>query len=339
MQVLITMDFFPSFQSQQALKSFFFFFIQWTVIHPNQNFVWLLTHFLAGSLWIVDLLIVPCFAGDLHIKYGFFQRSSNSEIHAVCQEVHNSPTLNGGFIYVLGSKSVSLKAKTLSKKKSTKFFIYNIQTNRAVEVFGNKLGFEPLAFGLTRGFLAARLGKVNHKLFSQAQKRVLYNSDYTIKLPSTDPGREDFSAISVNDEVYIFGGKLADTQEPTTSAAKFSFETQTWTELDPLPTPLIGAGITRGKMPVDVLRCHLECPHCSFSSLKDRATYNVTYGTRDRDDGGSGRFYDMDDSDGSEDYDYYDYDGYDPSYSDDGWGPYLDPDEYDLYDLFWWGPW
>ena len=234
---------------------------------------------------------------------------------------------------MLGSKCVSLKAKNTSKKKSTKFFVYNIQTNRAFEVYGNKVGFEPLAFGLTRGFLASRLGKVNHKLFHQAQRKVLHNNDYTIKLPPTDAGREEFSTISVNDEVYIFGGKLTGTQEPTSSAAKFSFETQMWTELDPLPTPLIGAGITRGKMAVDVLRCHLECPHCSYFPLKERTTYSVTYSTRDRDDVGSGRFY-IDDSDGSDDSDYYDYDGYDPSYSDDGWGPYLDPDEYDLYDLF-----
>lgn len=252
----------------------------------------------------------------------------------MCQQSYNSPTVNGGFIYVLGSKAASLKAKTSGKKKSTKFFIYNVQTNRASELYGNKVSFEPLAFGLTSGFLSARLGKVNHKLFHQIQKRVLYNRDFTIKLPPTDAGREDFSAISMNDEVYVFGGKLTSTQEPTTSAAKFSFETQTWTELPPLPSPLIGAGITRGKMAVDVLRCHLDCPHCSFLSLKDRTTYNVTYGTRDRDDGASGRFYDMDDSDGSDDYDYYDYDGYDPSYSDDGWGAYLEPDEYDLYDLF-----
>lgn len=268
------------------------------------------------------------------IRCGFFQRFSNSEVRAVCQQAYNSTTMDDQVIYVMGHKVAGLKCKPTNKKKSNKFFTYDLQTNRAREVYNNKMGYEPLVYGTMEGFFATRLGKVQHKFYHQGQKKITHNRNLTIKLPPKDAGREDFATTMVHDEVYIFGGRLTESQEPTTSAAKFSFTTQKWTELDPVPSPLIGAGIARGRMPVGVLRCHLECPHCTFLPLSGRTTYNVPYSGRDRDDGGSGRFYDMDDSDGSDDYDYYDYDDYEPSYSDDGWGPYLDPDELDVYDLF-----
>ena len=283
------------------------------------------------NLFTSNLFVLFC-AGDLSIKYGLFQRSSYSEIQAVCQQVYNGTTLNGGIIYVIGSKCIGFRAKT-TKGKYTKLFFYDINTGRAKEVYGNKIAYEPMAFGFPEGFLTTRLGKVNYKFFQQTDAKVIHHKDYTVKLPPSDAARESYAFTSINDEVYIFGGKMVSSQEPSMSTAKFSFATGKWTELDPLPSPLIGAGIARGRMPVDVLRCHLDCPHCSYLTAKDKPQYNVAYGHDRFEEAAGGRLYDMDDSDGSDDYDMYEYD-YEPSYSDDGWGWGVDPDELDLFDLF-----
>ena len=60
---------------------------------------------------------------------------------------------------------MGLKAK--GKHKATKFFTYEVSSGRCKEIYGNKVGYEPLAFGMKDGFLTSRLGKVNHKFFDQ----------------------------------------------------------------------------------------------------------------------------------------------------------------------------
>jgi hypothetical protein len=166
----------------------------------------------------------------------------------------------------------------------------------------------------------------------QHQWRHVQTNTYNLKLPTKDASRMDFASAAVDDEVYVFGGKLPTSMDPTLSCCKFSFTTQTWTELPDLPTPFVNCGVTRGRLALDALGCHLECPHCIFRPLKDRTTYNVPFNFRERAESPA-RFYDMDDSDNTDNEDYY-YDDVEPSFSDDGWGPYLDPDEYDLYDIF-----
>lgn len=287
--------------------------------------------------WHVQLFELNKENGVLSNVCSFFQRAGNSEVNVTCQQAVNSRTLDGPVIYVMGSKVMPFRAKgkalmAKGKNKCNKFFVYELQTNRAREIH-SKMAFEPLAFGMTDGFLSGRLGKVNHKFFNQSDRRMIYSNNYTIKLPPKDPSRQDFAVTAVNDEVYLFGGKLGTGAEASTSAAKFSFATQTWTELPDLPTSFIGSAIARGRMSLDALRCHLDCPHCFYRPLKERTTYNVPFSYRERVDSPA-RYYDMDYSDGSDDDDYYDYDDIEPSYSDDGWGPYLDPDEYDLYDIF-----
>jgi hypothetical protein len=43
-------------------------------------------------------------AGVVSLVCGFFQRISQSEIHAVCQETPQGSTMDGGSIYVMGHK-------------------------------------------------------------------------------------------------------------------------------------------------------------------------------------------------------------------------------------------
>ena len=173
-------------------------------------------------------------------------------------------------------------------------------------------------------------------LYFQKQRRVLHNGNYTIKLPPKEASRIEYMTTSVNDEIYLFGGKNPTSNEPCQTAAKYSFATQSWTELASLPNAMIASGVARGRLSLENLRCHLDCPHCSFYPLKDRTTYNVPAVLRDRDYGPSGGMFDLDNdnSDESDDDDYYDYE--DPfDHSDDGWGHgYIDPDEWDVYDIF-----
>lgn len=125
-------------------------------------------------------------------------------------------------------------------------------------------------------------------------------------LPPVDPAREDFATAAVNDEIYLFGGKAPDVKKPLASVAKFSLATRTWIELNPIPVPLMGAGVAVGRLPADVLRCHIDCPHCYFHSQRSRTIYNLTLPDRlqgDEED-------DYDDYDDDDDY-------YDRSFSDE----------------------
>jgi hypothetical protein len=57
--------------------------------------------------------------------------------------------------------------KAKGKRKSTKLFVYDLHLNRSREIYNPKIPYEPLAFGMTDGFLSCRLGKVNNKFFKQ----------------------------------------------------------------------------------------------------------------------------------------------------------------------------
>lgn len=293
----------------------------------NQN-----AHSIAGpstltSLWHVQLLEMEPDTGNLSVLCSFFQRNASTEVRASCFHGPN----NSGSVYVLGNKVHVPNSKSRGNKKPTKFFIFDMKTNRKKEY--HRACYEPCVYALPDGFLATRPGKVSAKFFSLRLKRWMNDKMHSIKLPPTDANRDEYATLSVKEDIYIFGGKLMDTRKATGSVARYSLATQTWADLAAMPVPLMGSGAAMGRLPADVLRCHLECPHCYLSPHRSRTTYQINVRGYNRDDDDE---YDDGGNDSSYGYggsDYSDYDDYyDPSYSDDGWGYAFgyDPDE----DLF-----
>lgn len=261
------------------------------------------------DVWHVQLLELQPDTGNLTVVCTFFQRIACTEVRTAC---HQGPN-NTGVIYVVGHR-MPVHGMKKTNRKHTKFFVFDVATNRKREYQRGQ--YEPHVYALPDGFLATRLGKISAKFFCLRTKKWLNDKTRSMKLPDVDPNRGEYASVSVKDDIYIFGGKLMDTRKSINSVAKYSLTTQTWTNLAPLPVALMGAGAAIGRLPADLLRCDLDCPHCYVIPHRNRTTYNINvcgYNPDDDDDGGRGSFY------GSDYSDYYD-DYYDHSNSDDGWG-------------------
>lgn len=253
------------------------------------------------SVWQVQLLEVDRVSGELSVKCFLFFRSANTRIQACCRQ-GDGTTANPNIIFVLGQKTGV--ASRCRNRKATKLITYDVSLEKKKEHWRSP--FEPLTYVVSEGLLTTRLGKVTSHLFSLKDRRWNASQRHSPMLPPVDPAREDFATAAVNDEIYLFGGKAPDVKKPLASVAKFSLATRTWIELNPIPVPLMGAGVAVGRLPADVLRCHIDCPHCYFHSQRSRTIYNLTLPDRlqgDEED-------DYDDYDDDDDY-------YDRSFSDE----------------------
>ncbi|KAK7504888.1 hypothetical protein BaRGS_00003916 [Batillaria attramentaria] len=274
-----------------------------------------------GTVWHVQLWEIERDTGNMSVVSTFFHRNASTEVRASC---YQGPE-NTGVIYVLGHKVHVSNSKSRNKKQ-TRFFVFDLRTNRKREY--HRAQYEPYVYALPDGFLATRPGKVTARFFNFRTKKWLSDKVHSIKLPPTDANRDDYATVSVKDNLYMFGGKRTDTRKATASAVRYSLATQTWTELAEMPVSLMGAAVAFGRLPADIVRCDLECPHCLLSPHRNRTSYDISvrgYNCDDDDEVGNASSFEFDGSDYS---DYYD-DYYDRSFSDDGWGyPFdYDPDE------------
>ncbi|KAL8611024.1 hypothetical protein ACOMHN_042640 [Nucella lapillus] len=269
---------------------------------------------LPDTRYHVQLLELDLATGQLSVRFIFYQRTLASDIRVTCSLGTGSPTLNSSMIYVMGSKCFGYRT-TNFKNSGTKLFFYDVASRYGQEVNMKQSGisFEPMALGLTKGFLSVRLGKVVKKWLPLKDKKMVLTSQHTIPLPSVVPSRQNFTYTVVHDEVYVFGGKCDGVLKATTTAIKYSFSNAAWTQIAPMPTFLFDAGITRGKLPMDALRCDMHCPHCDYEPAHKRALYDESL--QDLDDDSDG---DMDNSN------YY----YDSDSGSEAWR-YASPDLYE----------
>ena len=212
---------------------------------------------------LADILVPVC---------QFFRTVQKSQVYAVCQQgdggddVGDCRTMNSKVVYIVGKKVKELHHK--KKGICYKLFSYNLVSGHTRDLSRLRLFLQSMHFGLSEGFLSCSLGIKNNKMYSEKAKHAVYHKRFSITEPPTDPQRDRFCFVSVNDDVYVIGGMVSSDDSPTLSVARFSLPDQSWTELNPLPGPRILSSVARGRFPLDVLRCHLHCPHCPLFTVR-----------------------------------------------------------------------
>ena len=199
----------------------------------------------------------------------FFRNVKNSQVYAVCQQGDGGDcrTMDSKVVYIVGKDVMELRQK--SKGICNKLFSYNLVSGYTMDLSRLKLNFHSMYFDLSEGFLSSSLGIKNSKMYNEEAKEIVCHNRFSITEPPADPQRCRFCFISINGDVYIIGGMDKRNDSPTLSVARFSLADQNWTELDHSPRPRILSSVARFRFPLDVLRCHLHCPHCPLFMDRD----------------------------------------------------------------------
>ncbi|XP_050406006.1 uncharacterized protein LOC126821597 [Patella vulgata] len=233
--------------------------------------------------WQCFLLEVNRENGESKVRAILFPRNENSEASAC--------VIANRYICVIASK-LGDKVKPRQKINSV-CVCYEVATDRVTKL-PKGCNNEQYLFDYDGNIMTARPGKTNVRVYSFTKRKWEMRRDLAIPLPVELPERTDYAFVNHKNEFYIFGGKGGEAKEPLKSALTFSHETKSWEKLEDIPEAIFGSGICVGKLPSDMVRCHIKCPHCVYSTPRSRANYNLVHS-------------DLDDEDDDDDYSLDDY--------------------------------
>ncbi|KAL3873365.1 hypothetical protein ACJMK2_036495 [Sinanodonta woodiana] len=259
--------------------------------------------------WQCVLLEVDEEGNESLVRCMIFQRSMKTQVHA-CMALNR-------YICIIGWKT-GIIANGRSRNHS-RFVYYDTVSMRRFE-FSKGAGFEPLMFTMDNDLILTKPGCYRSKRFSFHHRRWFSHKELVVPLFPEEPSRIDYMYTIYNGQLFVFGGKSPTTKKPIDSALKYNFEEKQWSKLETMPQALMNSGTCIVRIPNDHVRCHINCPHCTFHSRRSQATYQIDYPEDDEDD---------------EDYSY-DGDDLPSDYWDDDDALYDNfEDMYDPYNEFW----
>lgn len=97
--------------------------------------------------------------------------------------------------------------------------------------------------------------------------------------PLEEASRSDFIYTTYRNELFVFGGKSGKTL--LNSACKYDLGQKKWENLPDAPKAITNSGVVVGKIPSQLVRCHIDCPHCKYVSARSQATYQIDYPDED----------------------------------------------------------
>ena len=238
------------------------------------------------------------------LKCKLFQRN-NKTVISVC-------TVDDKYLCMIGWKCPSKGSGKSRSGKLARFIYLDARSGRKTDMSKGAF-YEPLMFAVKGELYFAKPGCYRVRKFNFNTRKWITLKELYLPHPKEEPGRTDYIYTAYKDRFFIFGGKSPATKKQIDNSCQYSFTDKNWTNVQALPQSLTNSGVVVASIPEEHIRCHIDCPHCQFNTVRSQASYHIEY---------------PEDDDEEEDESYEDEELYSDYWDDDAYDPL---DQYDWY--------
>ncbi|KAH3697004.1 kelch-like protein 21 [Dreissena polymorpha] len=205
----------------------------------------------------------------------------------------------------------------IKRNKTVRFFVKDVTKGQArIPEFSRGATHESLMFAINHEVYVTKPGCYRFRKFDLRTLRWAAGKELIVPYSedSATSARNDFVHGTFKNKMFIFGGRNGKTLVNTACAVDVT--ARKLENLEPVPKPIADGTVIHARIPSDVISCHIDCPHCKYTSMRSVVSYNgVEYPDED---------------------DIYDHDlSYDDEEDDDDmYSDFWDNDMYDRVDMY-----
>jgi hypothetical protein len=177
------------------------------------------------------------------------------------------------YVAVLCSKC-GVGGTSRQRTKSVRFFTTDTKTMKQQE-HSRGVKHEQFMFAIKNEVFLTKQGCYRYQKFDINTRRWSSGKDILVPHPLDEPSRSDFIYSTHQSELYVIGGKSG--KNLLTSACKYDLENRKWETLQEAPKAITNSGVVVAKIPSNLVRCHIDCPHCKYFGVRSQATYQIDY--------------------------------------------------------------
>ena len=200
------------------------------------------------------------------MKCKLFPRTLKTMMH-VC-------TVDDKYLCILGCKCGT--KGTGKQRKMARFLYVDTRTGKKFD-FSKGALYEPLMFPMKGELYCTKPGCYRVRKFNFNHKKWVTMKELCLSHPIEEPGRSDYIHTTYKDRFFVFGGKSPATKKQIDNACEYSFTERNWTNIQALPQSLTNSGVIVASIPEEHVRCHIDCPHCMFNTVRSQASYHIEY--------------------------------------------------------------
>lgn len=219
--------------------------------------------------WMVYLFRVSADLQKCNVVIPLCARNVKTEI--------SSCVVEDRYVAILCSKC-STGGSSRQRTKNVRFFIMDIKTMKQQE-HSRGVKHEPFMFAVKNEVFLTKQGCYRYHKFDIGTRRWSAGKDMMIPNPLEEVSRSDYIYTTYRNELFVFGGRSGKTL--LNSASKYDICQRKWESLQDAPKAITNSGVVVGKIPSQLVRCHIDCPHCKYVSVRSQATYQIDYPDED----------------------------------------------------------
>ena len=218
----------------------------------------------------ISLISVKNDMTQCYAFYGLCTRNMETEIK-VCEAADR-------YICILCYRTGNSSSK---RNRSTRFFLHDTQTGNHKE-FSRGAAYDEVMFSMKNEVFVTKPGSPRYKKFDVTTKRWTNVKEILIPKPSHDLCRTEAAMGSYNNQLYLFGGKVD--KKLVNSVTVYDFMAKSWKDIENIPKVLSHGSVLPARVPGSATRCHINCPHCKFVSIRSQTSYMMVDLPEDEDD-------------------------------------------------------
>lgn len=217
--------------------------------------------------WMIYLFRVSTDMQNCNVVIPLCARNAKTEV--------SSCVVEDKYIAVLCSKCVCGSGSGSRQRiKNVRFFVMDTKTMKHNE-YSRSARPEQYMFAIKNEVIVTGQGGCRYHRFDINTRKWSTGKDILIPHPLEEPARSDFIYTTCHNELFVFGGKSG--KNLLNSVCKYSLDKRKWETLQEAPKAITNSGVVIAKIPSHLVRCHIDCPHCKYVSVRSQATYQIDY--------------------------------------------------------------
>lgn len=195
--------------------------------------------------------------------------------------VMNICTVEDQYLCIMGYKCAT--KGTGKTRKMARFLYLDTKSGRKFDLSKGAF-YEPIMFPVKGELYFTKPGCYRMRKFNFSTRKWITLKELCLPHPKEEPRRTDYIHTIYKDRFFVLGGKSPATKKQIDNACQFSLTDKTWTNIEVLPQSLTNSGVVVASIPEEHVRCHIDCPHCKFNTVRNQASYHIEYPEEDEDE-------------------------------------------------------
>ena len=182
---------------------------------------------------------------------------------------------------------------SIKRNKMVRFFVKDIHRGKGSKVMECSRGavHEPVMFAINHEVYVTKQGCYRYRKFDMHTRK--WSPGKVLIIPNKEEPGSEFSYCAFKNRLFMFGGKNG--RILVNKACSIDFPQKAVNELEPLPSPVTLSTVIHTRIPNELVSCHIDCPHCKFSSIRSQVSYAGVMYPSNEDDYDDDISYDDDD--------------------------------------------